>query len=334
MIKVENILRAWLVFKAGKKAKSDVVLFERNLEDNLFALASKLKNGTYKHGKYKHFVVSDPKKRDIHKAEVRDRIVHQILYDYLVKLFEPDFIEHSYSSRIGKGTHKALLQLKKFSEKIVKNNFGNCYSMKCDARKYFDNIDHCILFDILCAKVKNEQIRLILLEVINSFHTTSGKGVPLGNVTSQIFANIYLNELDQFVLKNLKICYYIRYNDDFIFLDSDPKRVCDVAKKAVIFVQKRLLLEIPKEKIVFRKLKWGIDFCGYVILLNGIILRPKAKKRMMIKLSEKFEKMKQEKISQSDFEKSINSYFGLLKHCNSYGLKEKIKNNFVYGKLF
>lgn len=327
-------MRAWLVFKAGKTTKSDVALFERNLEDNLFALKLELENGAYKHGKYKHFVVSDPKKRDIYKAEVRDRIVHQILYDYLVKLFEPDFIEHSYSSRIGKGTHKVVLQLKKFSEKITKNNFGKCYSIKCDVRKYFDNIDHLTLFDILCVKVKNEQIRLILLEVIDSFHQELDKGVPLGNVTSQIFANIYLNELDQFVLKSLKICYYIRYNDDFIFLDSDPKRVCDIAKRAVIFVQKRLLLKIPKEKIVFRKLRWGIDFCGSIILPNGIILRPKTKRRMMIKLSEKFEKMKQEKISQSDFEKSINSYFGLLKHCNSYGLKEKIKNKFVYENLF
>lgn len=330
MIKVENILRAWLVFKAGKKAKSDVVLFERNLEDNLFALASKLKNGTYKHGKYKHFVVSDPKKRDIHKAEVRDRIVHQILYDYLVKLFEPDFIEHSYSSRIGKGTHKAVLQLKKFSEKIAKNNFGNCYSMKCDARKYFDNIDHCILFDILCAKVKNEQIRLILLEVINSFHTTSGKGVPLGNVTSQIFANIYLNELDQFILKNLKICYYMRYNDDFIFLDSDPKRVCDIAKKAVIFVQKRLLLEIPKEKTVFRKLKWGIDFCGSIILPKAILLRHKTKKGMLKKLSYATEKYKKGDMAISDFVRTYNSYSGLIGHCNCYNLKNKIKNEFLY----
>lgn len=331
---MENILRAWLVFKVGKTTKSDIAFFERNLEDNLFALKLELENGTYKHGKYKHFVVSDPKKRDIHKAEVRDRIVHQILYDYLVKLFEPDFIEHSYSSRIGKGTHKAVFQLKKFSEKIAKNNFGNCYSVKCDARKYFDNIDHRILVDSLCVKVKNEQIRLLLLEVINSFHSTPGKGVPLGNVTSQIFANIYLNELDQFILKNLKICYYMRYNDDFIFLDSDPKRVCDIAKEAVIFVQKRLLLEIPKEKTVFRKLKWGIDFCGSIILPNAILLRHKTKKGMLKKLSYATEKYKKGDMALGDFVRTYNSYSGLIGHHNCYNFKNKVKNEFLYGAIF
>lgn len=334
IISIENIFRSWSVFKAEKKTKSDVVLFERNLEDNLFSLEIDLKNETYKHGGYKHFTVSDPKKRDIHKAEVRDRIVHQMLYTYLVRLFEPDFIEHSYSSRINKGVHKGVSGLKKFSEEISKKNFGHCYAVKCDARKYFDNIDHYILFQILKNKVGCQKIRRLLLEIINSFEVNYGKGVPLGNVTSQIFANIYLNELDWFVSKKLRICYYLRYNDDFIILGSDRRKVCEAVRKAIGFVQRKLFLEIPKEKAVFRKLKWGIDFCGYVVLPNGIILRSKTKRRMMKNLSEKFEEMKKEKISQNDFVKTLNSYFGLLKHCNAYDLKEKIINKFIYEKFF
>lgn len=334
MISIENILQAWQVFKVGKTTKPDVEIFERNLEDNLFALAFELKNGTYKHSGYKHFVVSDPKKRDINKAEVRDRIVHQILYDYLVELFEPNFIEHSYSSRIGKGTLKAVLQLKKFSEEIAKNNYGNCYAYKCDVRKYFDNINHLILFDILCIKIKDERVRKMLLEVINSFNIVSGKGIPLGNVTSQIFANIYLNELDQYVLKTLKICYYIRYNDDFIMLGLDRKQVCDEAEKAKKFVVQRLSLEIPKEKAVFRKLKWGIDFCGSVILPDAILLRHKTKKGMLKKLAYATLKFNNGDISLSDFTRTYNSYVGLMQHYNCYNLKNKIKNEFLYGAIF
>lgn len=334
IINIENILQAWQVFKVGKTTKPDVAIFERNLEDNLFALAFELKNGTYKHSGYKHFVVSDTKKRDINKAEVRDRIIHQILYDYLVQLFEPYFIQHSYSSRIGKGTLKAVLQLKKFSQEIAKNNFGNCYAVKSDVCKYFDNINHLILFDILRAKIKDERIRKMLLEVINSFHTMPGKGIPLGNVTSQIFANIYLNELDQYVLKTLKICYYIRYNDDFVILGLDKKQVCNEAEKAKRFVAEKLLLEIPKEKAVFRKLKWGIDFCGSIILPNAILLRHKTKKGMLKKLEYTILKYNNGDIALSDFARVYNSYTGLMKHYNCHNLKNKIKNEFLYGAIF
>ena len=334
MISLENLLRAWRIFRAGKKAKADVASFERNLEDNLFDLALQLKNETYKHSGYKHFVVSDPKKRDINKAEVCDRIVHQLLYEQLVFLFEPDFIENSYSSRIDKGAHKAISQLNFFSQEIAKKNFGNCYAMKCDVRRYFDNIDHLILFEILRKKIKDEKIRRILLEVINSFHTTVGKGVPLGNVTSQIFANVYLDELDQHVLKKLKVCYYIRYNDDFVILGPNRKIVCEQVEKAKQFAAKKLNLEIPKEKAVFRKLKWGIDFCGSIVLPNAILLRQKTKRGMLKKLSIASQKFEKEKLSIDDFAKKYNSYLGLMKNRNCYNLKNKVTNEFLYEKLF
>ena len=156
IISLENLLNAWLVFKVGKGAKVDVMEFERNLEDNLFSLHRDLKAGSYKHGSYTHFVISDPKKRDIHKAQIRDRVLHQILYDYLCEIYEPIFIEDSYSSRIGKGTLRAVLRLKQLAEKMSRKNFGRCYAMKFDVKKYFDSIDHDILFSILYGKVKNE----------------------------------------------------------------------------------------------------------------------------------------------------------------------------------
>jgi hypothetical protein len=206
--------------------------------------------------------------------------------------------------------------------------------MKCDVRKYFDNIDHLILFEILRERIKDARIRSLLLDVINSFQIRSGKGVPLGNVTSQIFANIYLNELDRYILKNKKVYYYIRYNDDFIISGGERKEVCETANEAIRFVEEKLLLKIPKEKIVFRKLKWGIDFCGSIILPNAVLLRQKTKKRMLKNIFSSAGKFKNGEMAEKDFFAKFNSYCGLLKHYNSHNLKNKILNECLYERIF
>lgn len=334
IINLENIFRAWRVFKAGKEKKPEVLFFERNIEDNLFSLGRDLNSGNYQHQAYKFFRISDPKKRDIHKADIRDRIVHQILYDYLTEMFEPIFIEHSYSSRIGKGSHLAVRQLQIFSQEIAKRNFGRCYGTKCDIKKYFENIDHGSLLEILGKNICDEKIGKLLKKVIESFHCQPGKGIPLGNITSQIFANIYLNEPDQFIAKTLKIKHYVRYNDDFVILDYNKERLIEHVKKARVFVENKLLLKIPKEKISFRKLKWGIDFCGYVVLPNAILLRRKTKRRMFKNIFFAVEKFKQGEIAKRDFAKIFNSYCGLLKHCNSHNLKNKLLSECSYETIF
>jgi len=333
IINLENIFRAWSVFRAGKEKKVEVLFFEGNIEDNLFSLYFSLKNGIYQHQAYEYFKISDPKKRDIHKASLRDRIVHQIFYDYLVEIYEPIFIEHSYSSRIGKGSHKAVQQLRIFSKEIAKRNFGRCYGAKCDVRKYFENIDHKILLEILQENIADERILHILEEIIHSFHGLSGKGIPLGNITSQIFANIYLNELDQ-VVKSLKIKHYVRYNDDFVILDYNKVRMVENVRKIKMFVERNLLLQIPKEKISFHKLKWGIDFCGYLILPNAVLLRRKTKRRMLKNIFHTAEKLRIGKIASLDFRAIFNSYCGLLKHCNSFHLKNKLKSECVYETIY
>jgi RNA-directed DNA polymerase len=334
IISVENIFRAWNVFKAGKEKKQEIIFFEINIEDNLFSLRDDLCSGNYRHQAYEYFRISDPKKRDIHKASVRDRIVHQILYDYLRELFEPLFIDHSYSSRIGKGSHRAVRQLKEFSHDIAKKNFGRCYAAKCDARKYFENIDHDVLLEILGGKIKDKNIKNILKEIIESFHSYPGKGIPLGNVTSQIFANIYLNELDQFVTGKLNVRHYVRYNDDFVILDYNKEGMVECVRMAKAFVESRLLLKIPKEKITFRKLKWGIDFCGYVVLPNAILLRRKTKKRMLENIFRATERFKKGEIAEKDFSVIFNSYCGLIKHCDSHHLKNKLISECLYEAIY
>ncbi|HPY04060.1 MAG TPA: RNA-directed DNA polymerase [Spirochaetota bacterium] len=170
-------------------------------------------------------------------------------------------------------------------------------------------------------------------EDIGSFNGDTGKGIPLGNVTSQVFANIYLNELDQFVFDELKT-EYVRYADDFVILDYSEERIFENARKTKEFIEEKLSLKIPDKKTVFRKLKWGIDFCGSIVLPNAILLRHKTKARMLQNMEQVLKKYVEGEISESDFAKIINSYFGLLEYCNSYNLKEKIRSKYLYNTVF
>lgn len=331
---IENLLRSWRKFKIGKNKKWDVVAFERNLEDNLFLLYHELKSGEYRHSEYKYFSISDPKKRDIHKAEIRDRILHQTIFDYLEKVYEPLFISDSFSSRKGKGTHRAVFRLFDFAKEIRIQNSGKCFAIKCDVRKYFESISHKILFNILKNEVEDSGILSLIEKIIKSFNgkLENGCGIPLGNITSQIFANVYLNELDKFVKNELKLKHYLRYNDDFAVLGSDEDKLFGDIQKIKRFVSENLLLELPEKKTVFRKLKWGIDFCGYIILPNAILLRHKTKSRMVKNMKIQSQRLQSGKISFWDFMRAANSYFGLLEHCNSFDLKNKIKHKHIYGK--
>ncbi len=172
LISIDNLFQAWEEFKKGKRKKYDVMVFERNLEDNLFNLHQKLKSKTYKHGPYQEFYVNDPKRRHIHKAEVNDRIVHHLLYKYLYNVFDKTFIFDSYSCRLGKGTHKAVLRLEKFARIVSKNYTQDCWALKLDIRKFFASVDHEILKKLISKKVKDPAILRLVNQVIESFQST------------------------------------------------------------------------------------------------------------------------------------------------------------------
>ena len=176
-----------------------------------------LKNKTYVHGPYLAFNVSDPKPRNIHKAVVRDRVVHHLLYKELYWYFHFRFIHDSYSCRVQKGTHRALDRFREFSRKVSKNHTRPCYVLKCDIKKFFASIDHEILTKVLERHIADPDIRWLINQVVSSFCTTSPTvGLPLGNLTSQLLVNIYMHEFDMFVKQELKVRYYIRYADDFV----------------------------------------------------------------------------------------------------------------------
>ena len=308
LFNIDNIYCAWRKFRRGKSGKADVMDFEMHLEDNLFCLYEDLRNFNYKHSSYKHFEVFDNKKRDIYKAQVRDRVVHQIVYDYLLFLFESEFISDSYASIIGKGQYKAIRTFRYFI-KLAQNNHKPCFILKCDVRKYFESIDQRVLLDLIRKKVVCEKIFSVIEEIIESYtFSLHGKGIPLGNITSQIFANIYLNVLDNYVKKELKCRFYVRYNDDFVIISDSKQRLEEIRTKIICFVKGKLLLDIPLEKTSLRKIDRGIDFLGFTILPKAVLLRNKTKNKMYANINQQ----------------NIHSYFGILNHCNSYKLKRKI----------
>ena len=324
IISLDNLFLAWREFKKGKTGKLDIHEFEFNLEENIFQLHDDLKNKKYKHGPYIAFYVRDPKLRHIHKASVRDRLFHHAVFRILYPIFDKGFIYDSYSCRLGGGTHFAVNRLEKFIRKLSGNNHRTIYALKCDIRKFFDSVDKEILFEIIKRKIKDaDSIRLINL-ILDSFSKVSGKGLPLGNVTSQLFANIYLNELDQYVKHNLKIKYYLRYCDDFIILGLEPHFLLELAYKIGEFLEEHLGLNLHQDKIILRKHRQGIDFLGYVVLSYHRILRTKTRKRMIRKVIKKRNEFEEGLIAEDSFKQSLNSYLGVLGHCNSGDLQKEL----------
>jgi RNA-directed DNA polymerase len=327
IICLENLLEAWKEFICGKKNKKDVQEFSMNLMDNIFSLHSDLINNTYKHGGYQAFRINDPKPRDIHKATVRDRLLHHAIYRILYPFFDQTFISDSYSCRNDKGTHKAINKFRSYFQKVSRNNTRTCWVLKCDIKKFFANIDHEILIGILEEYIPDQNIIKLLENVIGSFTSVKRKnvGLPLGNLTSQLFVNIYMNKFDQFVKHKMKAKYYIRYADDFVILSDDKKwlenKILEISK----FLMQELKLELHPDKIFIKTFSSGVDFLGMVNFAGHRILRTKTKRRMFKKISLKYKLWQEELVSEESFNQSMQSYLGMLKHCNGRGIVRRIE---------
>lgn len=303
---------AWEEFKQGKLKKIEVEEFEFNLESNLFAVQQELRNKTYSPKAYSFFYVRDPKLRPIHKASVRDRVVFQAVSRILYHSFDRQFIYDTYACRFDKGNHKGVRRLEEFIRKASRNYHRPVFILKCDVRKFFYNIDHAILLELVRPKVADPDALDLIQKIIGSFCVQPCKGLPLGNVTSQLFANVYLNEFDQYVKHVLKEKYYIRYCDDFVIVGTDYEHLNSLISKTDYFLQTRLRLSLHPKKVEIRKLSQGIDFLGYVILPNYRILRTTTKRRMIRRVCQD----------------NVHSYLGLLRHCKGYRLEQTIKSLF------
>ena len=323
IISVENLLEAWKEFRKGKRKKLDVLEFQTDLIQHIHQLHRDLVSQTYRHGGYHHFRIADPKPRDIHKASVRDRLLHHALYRQLYPFFDRTFIYESYSCRVGKGTHKAMNRFRTCAYQVSKNHTRTAWVLKCDIRKFFSSIDHQTLLAILERYIPDQNILRLLREVVSSFEghqmsvtlgsPTSPKGLPLGNLTSQLLVNIYMNEFDQYVKHKLKAKHYIRYADDFVLLSHNKQELEQVLRYIVVVLRARLKLELHPDKVFIKTFASGIDFLGWVHFPGHRILRTSSKRRMFRRA-----------VGLEKDSPVVKSYLGLLSHGNAEKLAKVV----------
>ncbi|MFZ2189510.1 MAG: reverse transcriptase/maturase family protein [Candidatus Magasanikiibacteriota bacterium] len=316
IIGLNNLFSAWEELVVGKSHKDDIEAFTLDLFDNIAKLHDDLVNRTYKHGGYYSFYINDPKRRHIHKADVRDRLLHHAIYRLLYPFFERTFISDSFSCRLGKGVYKAIENFEAKSYKISKNKNKTCWVLKCDIKKFFDSIDHKILLDILNDYIPDKDIMWLLEKVVDSYHNKSkhGVGLPLGNLTSQLFANVYLNVFDQWAKHKLKTRHYIRYADDFVVLAVDKKWLEDIIPQIRDVLLEKLNLTLHPTKISLKTYNSGVDFLGWNNFPDYKRLRNKTKQRMF------------KKITDRPLPEVYQSYLGLLGHGDTHHIQEDLQN--------
>lgn len=283
---------------------------------NLIILHHDLATNRYRHGAYQAFRINDPKPREIHKASVRDRVLHRAIYRILYPYVDTRFIHDSYSCRDGKGTHKALDRFRSMEYVVSRNHTRTAWALKCDICKFFASISHEVLIDILKLSIPDSRIVDLLYRIIGSFHTTHrGVGLPLGNLTSQVFANVYMNELDQFMKHTAHTRYYIRYADDFVVLSSDIEWLETLVPMIQEFLSSRLHLQLHPNKLFLKTFSSGVDFLGWVHFPDHRVLRTATKKRM-------FRHIKAGKNDPAQ----MQSYMGLLSHGNTAKIRRGLSD--------
>ena len=327
----ENLMKAHILSRRGKGYRDEVILFNLKQEEYILWLYEKLKNGTYKHGGYSTFYVTEPKLRKIEKSRYIDRIVHRFVVDnFLKENFEKSFIYHTYACIKERGMHKATLDVQK-AMRHCKNIWEEYYILKMDIRKYFDNIDKDILFNILKRKISDKKLLWLLNEIIYSNCTKEEKnnpkiprkGLPIGNYTSQLFANIYLNEVDQYVKHNLKIKYYFRYLDDSVLFVKTKVEAKVCLEKIQIFLKENLGLELNEKTQIFKS-KQGVNFCGYKINEYRLKIRDRGKRKLKNKIKEVKYRIRKGEISSKEAKQYLVGHIGYIHYADIYNLSEKL----------
>lgn len=344
LCKMDNVILAYEKARKEKSKKQSVIEFDKKTKENLEQLQKELIEMTYKPKPLKRFIVRDPKTRTIHASAFKDRIVHHLIVNALEPIFEKLFICDSFASRKNKGAHAAIVRFDKFKRKVSQNgllvrpvqgmqkdnNNVQGYVLKADIRHYFDNVDHNILINIIKKKISDGKLIWLIRKVLNNFNSlVKGKGMPLGNYTSQFFANVYLNYLDYFVKHELKAKYYIRYVDDFVILHRNKNRL-EYFKNKIIEFLKDIRLELHPEKSDIVPLQKGITFLGYRVFYYHKLLRKRNQKHFLRKFDKYFQLYNQDIITDEQLIAMMQGWFGYAQWANTYKLRKQI---FVRGLL-
>jgi RNA-directed DNA polymerase len=361
-----NLLKAYYQCRKRKRKTVNAAKFELNFESELLKLEQELKNHAYRPGRSICFVITDPKPREIFAADFRDRVIHHLLVNYLELIWEKIFIHHSYSCRQNKGAHHAIKDLKRFSKQVSDNFSKPAYYLQIDISAFFMSLKKDILFNIIKRHTKHPDILWLTKQIIfqdptqnfyykgdpklcqlilphkSLFHVPKNQGLPIGNLTSQFFANIYLNKIDQFAKHQLKIKYYLRYVDDILILSQNIKQLTEWKKKIDDFLQNNLKLKLHPKKQVLQSIYKGTNFVGFIIKPGHTFIRRRIVKKLKCKLyyfNKKILNFDMEHPIRSwtpelcnDFKEifaAVNSYYGQFKHANTFKLRK-----YLYEKHF
>jgi retron-type reverse transcriptase len=321
----ENLELAFQRARRGKTLKQYVIDFEKDLKENLLQLRSELLLHTYEPRPLKTFILRDPKTRKISKSAFRDRVIHHAIYNVIEPVFDKRFVHDSFANRIGKGTLNAIKRFDVFKRKVSKNNTIKCYVLKADIKSYFDTVDHEILIKLLCKRIHDGRLMWLIRIILNNHQgKVSSKGMPLGNLTSQFFANLYLNELDQYVKQKLRAKYYIRYVDDFVILHQSRIQLEEYKEKIDQFLKEKLELKLHPFKSQIIKLEKGIPFLGIRVFYHHKLLV----KKNMRKFEKKMEVMKKDyQLEKIEREKVMEKYEGWIayaSHANTYKYRKRM----------
>lgn len=320
IISFENLYQAANEAARNKRYRVPIMRYFSNLEENLVNTHNHLIWGSYEPQPHRQFFVYEPKKRLISAPPFDDRVVHHAIHRVIEPIIDKRFIFDSYACRKGKGTHRGADRAQKFI-RIVKRNHGRVYTLKADIAKYFDSIDHAVLKLIVARHIKCEQTRWILETIIDRAETcVEGKGVPIGNLTSQLFANMYLNELDQFVKHTLRERFYIRYMDDFVIIHHDKAHLQRLRRVIEQWLLETLALKTNSKTQVFpisASKGRALDFLGYRIYATHRLLRKCTVKKFKHKVKKLRDLYAKGKVSNKQIAAVLASYSGCIQHANA-----------------
>lgn len=343
----ENLLNAYHEAAREKWYRDDVTAFSASLEESLINIQNELVWRTYRVGRYRQFYVTEPKKRLIMALGFRDRVVQWAIYLQINQELDNGMIYHSYGCRVGKGTTRAADKLQDWCT-LVERKPERWYYLKLDISKYFYRVDHEVLLSILARKYPGETGFLWLMRTIiccdhTPFGLPPGKnadevppserlfevGMPIGNLTSQLLANVCLNELDQYIKHELKVRYYIRYMDDMVLLHPDAKTLNEWRTLIEDYLNNVLHLEL-NGKTTIGVIDKGITFVGCRIYPKYRKLTPQAVKKMKARMRYMMKEYEAGDVNFYAVNATMQSYFGMLSHCASHGLMVWIENNIVF----
>ena len=321
----ENLHQAYLSASKGKRFQREVLEFNSNLEENLINIQNHLIWKSWTPGPFRSFMVYEPKQRHIQAPPFKDRVVHHALVQVIEPLVEKKFIHHSYACRVGKGNHSSVLQLQNYL-RSAKVKWNKTYVLKADISKYFPSIKHDILVRILKRTIRDKDV-LWLCESIIRHCGENGQGIPVGALTSQLFANVYLDQLDHFLKDNHGVKFYVRYMDDWVILAREKNSLVYILERAAQFLDINLGLKLNPKTSIFPASQ-GCDFCGYRVWPTHLLPRKRNVKRTKLKLRKLARLYYNGRVALEDVTPFVRSFLGYMKHCNGFKTTSFILNNF------